>query len=63
MLYIPPNHATGFFDPATGIYTIAEGDDLFEISRRFGTTVGAIEAQNDLKNSKIVAGATLVIPD
>ncbi|MGB5830541.1 MAG: LysM peptidoglycan-binding domain-containing protein [Thiohalocapsa sp.] len=43
---IPPQHATGYFNPQTGIYTIAAGDDLYEIARRFGTTVAAPEAKN-----------------
>ena len=38
VIYIPPKHATGYFNPETGVYTIAPGDDLLEISRRFGTT-------------------------
>jgi LysM repeat protein len=62
VIYIPPKHATGYFDPDTGVYTIAKGDDLLEISRRFGTTVEAIESRNGLENSRITAGATLVIP-
>ncbi|WP_120797722.1 LysM peptidoglycan-binding domain-containing protein [Thiocapsa rosea] len=62
VIYIPPKHATGYFDPETGVYTIAKGDDLLEISRRFGTTVEAIESTNGLENSRITAGATLVIP-
>jgi LysM repeat protein len=62
VIYIPPQHATGYFDPDTGVYTIAKGDDLLEISRRFGTTVEAIESRNGLENSRITAGATLVIP-
>ncbi len=63
VVYIPPPHATGFFNPDTGMYTIAEGDDLYEISRRFGTTVKAIEELNGLKGATIDAGAQLKIPD
>ncbi|NEX21934.1 LysM peptidoglycan-binding domain-containing protein [Thiorhodococcus mannitoliphagus] len=63
VIYIPPKHATGFFNPDTGVYTVAKGDDLLEISRRFGTTVEAIEALNGLPNSDIQTGANLQIPD
>ena len=55
-------HATGYFNPETGVYTIAPGDDLLEISRRFGTTVEAIQEENDLDGTEIIAGNTLLIP-
>jgi LysM repeat protein len=63
VIYIPPQHATGYFNPATGAYTVAAGDDLYAISRRFGTTVAALEAQNKLSGDKVAAGQTLQIPD
>jgi len=63
VVYIPPKHATGYFNPETGVYTIAPGDDLLAISRRFGTTVDAIEEENDLSGTKIIAGQTLLIPE
>ncbi|MBK1722995.1 LysM peptidoglycan-binding domain-containing protein [Thiocystis violacea] len=63
VIYIPPKHATGFFDPDTGLYTVAKGDDLLEISRRFATTVAAIEALNGLQGNLIETGAKLQIPD
>jgi LysM repeat protein len=62
VVYIPPKHATGYFNPETGVYTIAPGDDLLEISRRFGTSVEAIQNENDLTGTEIVAGQTLLIP-
>jgi len=62
VIYIPPKHATGYFNPETGVYTIAPGDDLLEISRRFGTTVEAIQEENDLDGTEIIAGNTLLIP-
>jgi hypothetical protein len=45
-----------------GVYTIAPGDDLLEISRRFGTTVKVIQEQNNLTGTEIIAGQTLLIP-
>ncbi len=62
VIYIPPKHARGYYDPDGGTYLIVEGDDLYEISKRFGTTVAALEKANDLDSSKIKAGATLRIP-
>jgi len=62
VIYIPPQHAKGYYDPTSGTYVIAPGDDLFEISKRFGTTVLALEEANGLDSSKITAGATLRIP-
>ncbi len=63
VIYIPPTHARGYYDPANGTYVVAPGDDLFEVSKRFGTTVEAIEEANGLDSSKIKAGATLQIPN
>lgn len=62
VIYIPPKHAMGYYDPANGTYLIAPGDDLYEISKRFGTTVQALEEANGIESSKIIAGATLQIP-
>ncbi len=62
VIYIPPPHAQGFYDPDTGTYLIAEGDDLSAIAERFGTTVAALEEANGLTSSLIIAGATLQIP-
>jgi LysM repeat protein len=62
VIYIPPKHATGYFNPETGVYTIAPGDDLYEIARRFGTTVAAIQEENGITGTEIIAGQTLMIP-
>ena len=63
VIYIPPAHASGYFDPDTGTYLIAPGDDLDSIAARFGTTVAAIQQANDLSGTTIDAGATLQIPE
>jgi len=62
VIYIPPEHARGYYDPDTGTYMIASGDDLSSIADRFGTTIEALEQANDLKSTEIEAGATLQIP-
>ncbi len=44
-------------------YTVARGDTLFSIALRYGTTVAAIVAANNLANPNIVnAGTRLLIP-
>ena len=62
VLYIPPQHARGYFDPETGTYLVAPGDDLMSIANRFGTTVEALEQANGLTSTVIDSGATLQIP-
>ena len=62
IIYIPPKHAKGYYDPDSGTYLIAEGDDVYAIAKRFGTTVEAIGEVNAMTSSKIEAGATLRIP-
>ena len=63
VIYIPPAHAKGYYDPETDTYTVAAGDDMYEIAKRFGTTVEALVEYNDLPSTEIEAGATLIIPD
>jgi LysM repeat protein len=43
-------------------YTVKKGDTLYEISKRFGTPVAAIQKANGLKGSNIGIGKKLVIP-
>jgi len=62
VIYIPPKHARGYYDPDSGTYVIASGDDLFAIAERFATTVEALQQANGLDSNEIEAGATLQIP-
>ncbi|HCS90977.1 MAG: LysM peptidoglycan-binding domain-containing protein [Thiohalocapsa sp. PB-PSB1] len=41
---------------------MAPGDDLLEISRRFGTAVQAIQEENEITGTEIIAGQTFLIP-
>ena len=43
-------------------HTVARGDTLFNISRRYGTSVGAIQSANSLNGDLIRIGETLTIP-
>lgn len=63
ILYIPPEHARGYYDPDTSTYLIAPGDDLYQVAKRFATTVEALQQANGLTSSDIEAGATLQIPN
>jgi murein DD-endopeptidase MepM/ murein hydrolase activator NlpD len=44
-------------------YTVQPGDTLITLAGRYGTTVGAILAANNLTGTDLLAGATLVIPE
>ena len=43
-------------------YTVARGDSLYSIARKFNTTVDAIVNLNNLKNNNLSIGQTLKIP-
>lgn len=63
VLYIPPEHARGYFNPENGDYTIVAGDDLYAIAQRFGTTVDEIREANELESDDVAVGETIYIPD
>ncbi len=51
--------------PATGgfVYTVQPGDNFYRIARRFGVSVQAIYAANNITNPNLLrAGAQLIIP-
>ena len=48
--------------PGDTVYTVRYGDTLWAIARRFGTTVRAIMAANNLPSTRIYAGQRLEIP-
>jgi LysM repeat protein len=43
-------------------YTVRSGDSLWTIARRHGTTVERLQAENDLRTSRIYAGQVIVLP-
>ena len=48
--------------PAPATYTVVAGDTLYSLARRFGTTVQALMAANNLASEDIRAGQQLSIP-
>ncbi len=57
----PRRHAEGALDATTGIYEVVNGDDLFEIAKRFGVSVVDLKEGNKLGSDLIDAGQKLVI--
>ena len=43
-------------------YRVREGDSLWTIARRYGTTVDALRSENGLRGSRIVPGQVLEVP-
>jgi LysM repeat protein len=58
----PPPPPTPTSPPQETIYVVRQGDTLYSIARRYGTTVQAIMAANGLTNYNIYVGQQLHIP-
>jgi LysM repeat protein len=48
--------------PKTTRHTVRSGENLYNIAKRYGTTVGAIQRANGIKGSVIRPGQSLSIP-
>ncbi len=48
--------------PEVTFYVVQRGDTLYSIARRFGSTVDAIKAANELSSNNILPGQQLIIP-
>lgn len=48
--------------PKTTRHTVRSGDNLYNIAKRYGTTVGAIQKANGIKGAMIRPGQSLAIP-
>jgi len=57
----PRPHAKGEYDSATSTYTVAAGDDLTTIGRRFGISVADLKALNALTGDRILIGRPLAV--
>jgi len=71
-LLIPNEHAAKFISNLNALpteeriawqrYTIKSGDSLIKISKKFNTSVSALQSANSLRGNGIRAGKTLMIP-
>jgi len=71
-LLIPNEHAAKFISNLNALpteeriawqrYTIKPGDSLIKISKKFNTSVSALQSANSLRGNGIRAGKTLMIP-
>jgi LysM repeat protein len=43
-------------------YRVRRGDSLWELARKYGTTVEDLQTLNGLADQRIVAGATILLP-
>ncbi len=48
--------------PTQTTYTVAEGDNLYDISLRFGIPIASIQAANNLTSEVLTVGTVLIIP-
>ena len=48
--------------PKTNRHTVRSGENLYNIAKRYGTSVGAIQKANGIKGSVIRPGQSLAIP-
>jgi LysM repeat protein len=48
--------------PKTTRHSVRSGDNLYNIAKRYGTSVGAIQKANGIKGAMIRPGQSLVIP-
>ncbi len=63
MLSIAPSQPVAAQDDGQTTYVVQPGDNLYRISLRFNTTVGAIVAANNIPNPNLVfVGQVLIIP-
>lgn len=50
-------------DACTSSYTVVPGDDLYQLSLRFGTTIAALQAANNIVDANLIfVGQVLCIP-
>jgi LysM repeat protein len=65
--YSPPTTSTGYNSGGgaasnSSSHTVSKGDTLYNISKRYGTSVSAIQRANGINGDLIRLGETLVIP-
>lgn len=60
--YEAPSYSGGGSTAGSTSHTVRKGDTLFNISRRYGTTVNELRRANGINGDLIRIGETLVIP-
>ena len=48
-------------DDETALYTVKAGDTLYDLARKYGTTVRAIQRENGLTGSRLRIGQQLTL--
>jgi N-acetylmuramoyl-L-alanine amidase len=59
---VSPVKEASYTRPSSRYHTVRKGDTLYALSRRYGTSVSAIQRANGLRNSTIGIGKKLRIP-
>jgi LysM repeat protein len=49
-------------EPVAQTYRVRNGDSLWTIAQKLGTTVAKLRAENDLRSNRIYAGQVIVVP-
>ena len=49
-------------EAAAQTYRVRNGDSLWTIAQKLGTTVARLRAENDLRSNRIYAGQVIVVP-
>jgi LysM repeat protein len=62
VLVLPESAVTPIIEPEVITYTVKKGDNLYDISRKHGTTVTAIMNLNNLTSTLLSIGQVLKIP-
>lgn len=64
--YIGPLNSAELFSATSGpgktVHTVASGDSLFKIAKKYGTTVELVAKANNLTNTMLQVGQQLVVP-
>jgi len=60
--YTPPVTTSSPSTLNGNVHTIAKGDSLWGLSRKYGTSVDAIKELNGLSSDTIITGNTIIIP-
>ncbi len=57
-----PRSTGGTTTPSGNTYTVQNGDSLWKIANRFGTTINQLKSANNLTNDNLKVGQVLVVP-